>query len=618
MAISDNYIPIRQLGNGVTTQFSASWNMIATDYARVYLESVSTGVQTLVSEGPGAGQFQFVSIASSGFTIQFNTAPTSANYVIVGRSVDLTQTDPYRTSTGYQGAVLEASLDKLTAMIQDLNDQSDRALKFPLGSTLVGILPGSLIDGAVLYWDGILGQVNNGPTIGDIADAAANAAIAVAAAAQAVAAAASSLYIWCGNAGGTANAIQLTPAIPFTSVPSGTRLRFRATADTTLAAVTIEVVGVAGTSALVLSNGGVLNATLPYAAIKSGDTVDIQFNDSGYWQLKNAFPFGETISAVVAAGTLDLSATGGDFVTVSGNTGITAVTLGRGQKRVVRFTGTPTITNSGSLVLPAGANLTIVAGDILTFRNINGVVYAEDYQPVGGYVDNINNQTIGGEKTFSQALAGNGGITARASGRPMIVDSTSSAIRKLEWQDNGTKRGSLGADSTFMFSAMNSVDTQVMGMRNAANSSLEVAAGIYLGNQAIAAATTLDWYEEGTWTPVLAGSTIAGTAAYSVQQGNYVRRGNNVKCSIYLAYTGHTGTGQALITLPFTSGEYFNAGFPYAPNYATGLANSYGVWISTPGNPNIVAFAQVIQTNATAAMAVDAASEIILTFEYKL
>lgn len=75
--IADNYAPIRQLGNGVTTQFSAVWSMIAASYADVYLEDATTGVLTPVTQGAGADKYQ-IAITSSGFTVTFGTAPTSS------------------------------------------------------------------------------------------------------------------------------------------------------------------------------------------------------------------------------------------------------------------------------------------------------------------------------------------------------------------------------------------------------------------------------------------------------------------------------------------------------------------------------------------------------------
>jgi hypothetical protein len=69
-------------------------------------------------------------------------------------------------------------------------------------------------------------------------------------------------------------------------------------------------------------------------------------------------------------------------------------------------------------------------------------------------------------------------------------------------------------------------------------------------------ANTLDDYEEGTFTPVIAGSTTTGTGTYNVygQVGVYVKIGNLVKVQIRLNWSAHTGSGDMSVTgLPFNS-----------------------------------------------------------------
>lgn len=138
--ISDNYVPIHQIGNGVTTMFSASWAMISNTYARVYLEDAATGVQTLLTEGVAANQYQ-ITINSSGFIVTYNTAPTASQYAVIGREVTQDQSTPYTTSQGFQGKVEENSFDKLTAMIQDTSNGLSRAIIAPLGDTANLVLP---------------------------------------------------------------------------------------------------------------------------------------------------------------------------------------------------------------------------------------------------------------------------------------------------------------------------------------------------------------------------------------------------------------------------------------------------------------------------------------------
>jgi len=61
-------------------------------------------------------------------------------------------------------------------------------------------------------------------------------------------------------------------------------------------------------------------------------------------------------------------------------------------------------------------------------------------------------------------------------------------------------------------------------------------------------------YEEGTWTPVIEGTTTAGTGTYTVQSGRYTKIGNRVFFDCNVVWSAHTGTGNMYL-----------AGFPFVP-----------------------------------------------------
>lgn len=73
----------------------------------------------------------------------------------------------------------------------------------------------------------------------------------------------------------------------------------------------------------------------------------------------------------------------------------------------------------------------------------------------------------------------------------------------------------------------------------------------------------LNWYEEGTWTPVLKGSGTAGTYETTQNFGKYTRIGNTVTLSCYMLLTGAItggGTGTLIITgAPFTKASNSDA-----------------------------------------------------------
>jgi len=116
--------------------------------------------------------------------------------------------------------------------------------------------------------------------------------------------------------------------------------------------------------------------------------------------------------------------------------------------------------------------------------------------------------------------------------------------------------------------------------------------GVYVGGTG--SANYLDDYEEGTWSPVVIGSSTSGTTTYSRQSGYYTKVGRLVTAWFDLGWSSHTGTGGLKISLPFavssTSyqlGAYisYNAGLSISTGYyAYGWADSGGshvrVWQS--------------------------------------
>ncbi len=94
--------------------------------------------------------------------------------------------------------------------------------------------------------------------------------------------------------------------------------------------------------------------------------------------------------------------------------------------------------------------------------------------------------------------------------------------------------------------------------RNANGGVLQLKSGITFPATAVAATdpNTLDDYEEGTWTPVVEGTTTAGTGTYSGRGGHYYRIGSATLIRGDVTWTAHTGTGNLRISgFPFTFGS---------------------------------------------------------------
>jgi hypothetical protein len=84
---------------------------------------------------------------------------------------------------------------------------------------------------------------------------------------------------------------------------------------------------------------------------------------------------------------------------------------------------------------------------------------------------------------------------------------------------------------------------------------------------------TLSQYDEGSWTPVIAGDGTAGTQTYSVQSGKFVRIGKQVWCEFSLTMTAKDGT---------TAGNIYIGGLPFTVSSATNYRGSgyFGAWVN--------------------------------------
>jgi hypothetical protein len=148
---------------------------------------------------------------------------------------------------------------------------------------------------------------------------------------------------------------------------------------------------------------------------------------------------------------------------------------------------------------------------------------------------------------------------------------------------------------------------------------LQVAGSIKLGNTAVASSTSLDWYEEGTFTPVIVGTATAGTGTYSIQYGSYTRIGNRVSFQLQVVSTGHTGTGEFVISgLPFTH---------------IGTANSHSScsigWVSLTtftgqllayilASTNRIVFRQAVSNTVVTAMPMDSTAGFMISGTYQV
>lgn len=249
----------------------------------------------------------------------------------------------------------------------------------------------------------------------------------------------------------------------------------------------------------VLLSGSDINLTSGNAAVLN---VAAAASDEITIQVQDVFSVADTVSA----------ANGGTFtgnVSMSGTLGVTGAVTASNGLTVDDAAATPlTVDRSGAV------------GSIIDVQKDGSTV---------GAISNVGSDFVVGSSTGSGA-----GLRFDGSGNQMYASNSLGSAR-----DNAV---SLGA-STVRFS------------------NLYLGGGAYLGGTG--AANKLSSYEEGSWTPVLGGSTSTSGQSYSAQAGTYTKIGNTVNAHAYISLSNAgtvSGTYAYIMGFPFSvtnnSGSY--------------------------------------------------------------
>ena len=129
---------------------------------------------------------------------------------------------------------------------------------------------------------------------------------------------------------------------------------------------------------------------------------------------------------------------------------------------------------------------------------------------------------------------------------------SSPAANKIAINTNGTQRlivddsGNIG------------VGTGTPAMSLDVSGQVRASSGILFGTDT-AAANTLDDYEEGTWTPIIGGTTSESGQTYDLQSGSYTKIGDRVYCGfdVRLSAKGTISGFVAIKNLPFAANNRF-------------------------------------------------------------
>lgn len=221
----------------------------------------------------------------------------------------------------------------------------------------------------------------------------------------------------------------------------------------------VTVTPITGTDTLNGTAGG--SVVLPpftgamFAVNQAANGYNIQYTSKPYRQGAD----------VASASTVNLRTATGDYISISGTTAITAITLDKGDERTVEFQGALTLTNGASLILPGGANITTAAGDTAIFRGeAAGVVRCIAYTRAA-YAPSISKQptrqvlTSGSSATYTTPTGctrinvrmvggGGGGAAASTNAGTAGNNTTFSTLTAGGGGGGGTAGGNGGSGGT--------------------------------------------------------------------------------------------------------------------------------------------------------------------------
>ncbi len=186
---------------------------------------------------------------------------------------------------------------------------------------------------------------------------------------------------WAGTAAGSANALTLTPTPAIAALTAGMVFDFIVNSTNTNASPTMAISGLDPET--IKTNLGAGKVGAPKGSLVAGTAVRILWDGTDF-VLMNPRPHNIATSIATAA-TLNLNAATGDYVTLTGTTNVSAITLVEGQERTCRASGVFDLVNSASLILPSGADITTAAGDVFIVRGeASGVVRLVNYMRADG------------------------------------------------------------------------------------------------------------------------------------------------------------------------------------------------------------------------------------------
>lgn len=121
----------------------------------------------------------------------------------------------------------------------------------------------------------------------------------------------------------------------------------------------------------------------------------------------------------------------------------------------------------------------------------------------------------------------------------------------------------------------------------------------------------------GPWTPVLAGTSTAGTATYTTQVGSYSNTGTMIIGWFNLAWSGTTGTGNASITgLPVAASS--SVGITFQPAWTVFSLPVATITLQASISSTTINFSNILLNATSTPLVIPAAGSLSGSFIYPI
>ena len=352
ITIANNNPRIAYTATASQTAFTVPFEFFDASDLNVFINETLKTITTHYTVSGGNG--------STG-TVTLTSGATVNDKILITRDVTLERTTDFPTSGPFQVASLNTELDKIIAMMADLNDLAGRGIQLADSDTAVSVILPNVTGraGKVLAFNSSTGAVEAGPTITDTQTVAQiSADISTVAGIQANVTTV---------AGISSNVSAVGPI---------------AANVTTVAGIQANVTTVAGISANVTTVAGIASAVQSVAAVASLITADFQSD-------LNTLATSDIVADLNILATTDVVSDLAQLATTDFVSDLNSV-------------ATTTVINNIATVAGANSNITTVAGSIANINTVGSAI--SNVNSVGGSIANVNTvaSNLSGVNSFAE------------------------------------------------------------------------------------------------------------------------------------------------------------------------------------------------------------------------